>query len=199
MKRLLLTIAALAAPLFSVSAQANLSFSGGSGNKLVMTLSGPVQYTINSVSLLQLPTFVFQGTGNIFPSMLPSFTGSITYSVNGVGAFALTQMGSGFTGGAVAANDIFLFGVLQPLPLAVGDVVGLSAGTLTSVSSFAAAAPTSGAYKTFIIEDGGVSRSTLGIGTTSVVPEPATFALMGVGLLALVAVRARRGSVRSRA
>jgi len=196
MKRLLLTMAALVAPLFSASAQANLSFSGGSGIPLAMTLSGPVQYTITSVPTAGLTAFVFTGAGNLFGT-LPSFTGSINYSVNGAGAFALTQIGSGFASASIAANDMYLFGVSQTL--VVGDVIRLNAGTLTSVVNFASATPTSRAYNTFIIDDGSAIRSTPGVGVTSVVPEPETFALMGVGLLALVAVRARRGNAQRQA
>ncbi|MEP6832121.1 MAG: PEP-CTERM sorting domain-containing protein [Gemmatimonas sp.] len=193
MKRLLLTIAALAAPLYSASAQANLSFSGGSGTQLAITLSGPVQYTITSTPTSGLPSFVFVGAGDLF-GPLPSFTGSINYSINGAGAFALTQIGSGFTSATIAANDMFLFGNMQTL--VVGDVIRLNAGTLSSVANFASAAPTSRAYTTFIIEDGSAIRSSEGVPITAVVPEPESFALMGVGLLALVAVRVRRENVR---
>ncbi len=193
MKRLLFTIAALAAPLFSASAQANLNFSGGNGNKLTITLLTPVEYTINTAPAFAYPSFVFKGTGDVFQG-LPSFTGSMNFSVNGVGAFGLTQIGSGYTGGAPVGADAFLFGFDFTQPLMIGDVVRLNGGTLTSTLNFAAVAPTSRAYETFLAEDGGDKRSSFGVSTTSVVPEPATFALMGVGLLALVAVRTRRGN-----
>lgn len=188
MKRLLFTLAAIAAPLLPAGAQANLSFSGGNGIPLTMTLQQSVQYTINSVPTTGAPAFVFVGLGNLFPS-LPSFTGSITYSVNGAGAFSLTQIGSGFTGGNISSTDAFLFNNF--VPLFVGDVVRLNAGTLTSAVNFAPAAPTSKAYATFIIEDGGAQRSTLGVSTSSVVPEPSTYLLMVAGL-SLLGITARR-------
>ena len=189
MKRLLLAIAAVAAPLFSASGQANLSFSGGLGGLLTIGLSAPVQYTITSSPTSGAPIFVFTGAGNLF-STLPVFTGSINYSINGVGAFALTQIGSGFSIGTIAAIDIYFFG--PPRPLATGDVVRLNAGTLTSTAIFSAAPPTSRAYDTFIIEDGSKILSGPGVGVGTVVPEPASFALMAVGLLGVIAVRSRR-------
>lgn len=193
MKRLLFTIAALAAPLLSASAQANLTFSGGNGNPLAITLSAPVEYMINTAPPFASPSFVFTGMGNVFAG-LPSFTGSMNFSVNGAGAYALSQIGSGYTGGALVNADAFLFGFAFSQPLMIGDVVRLNVGTLTSTANFAAAAPTSRAYETFLADDPGAKRSTFGVSTTSVVPEPASFALMGAGLLALVGVRARRRS-----
>lgn len=189
MKRLLFTIAAATAPLFSASAQANLSFSGGSGNPLAITLLGPVQYTITSTPDSQLPFFVFTGTGNIFS--LSSVLGSMTYSVNGLGSFGFTIAASNFSSPTITVNDMYLYGTFQTL--VIGDIVRLNAGTLTTVHNFAAAAPTSRAYATYINDDNSSTRSSPGVGAT-VVPEPASFALMAAGLLGLVAVRARRRS-----
>lgn len=190
MKRLLFTIAAAAAPLFSASAQANLSFSGGSGNPLAMTLLGPVQYTITSTPDSPLPFFVFTGTGNVFGAS-PTVSGSMTYSVNGLGSFGLTTAKSNFASSTITVNDMYLYGTFQTL--VIGDIVRLNAGTLTTVGNFAAAAPTSRAYATYINDDNSSTRSSPGVGAT-VVPEPASFALMAAGLLGLVAVRARRRS-----
>ena len=189
MKRLLLAIAAVAAPLFSASGQANLSFSGGSGGPLTIGLSAPVQYTITSAPTGGAPFFVFTGAGDLF-SALPLFTSSINYSINGVGSFGLTQIGSGVTSATISATDMYLFGMFQPL--VIGDVVRLNAGTLTSVASFSGAPPTSRAYATFIIQDGSQIRSSPGVSVGTVVPEPASFALMTVGLLGVIAVRSRR-------
>ena len=122
----------------------------------------------------------------------------MNFSVNGVGAYGLTQIGSGYTGGALVASDAFLFGFSLEQPLVSGDVVRLNAGTLTSTLSLPAVAPLNGAYETFIAQDGGDQRSTYGVATTSVVPEPASFAMMGAGLLALVGVRARVGKGKRR-
>ncbi len=196
MKRSLLAVSLLAAPLASVSAQANLNFSGGNGSPLIITLSTPVQYTITTS--FSAPEFVFVGTGNVFTTALPAFTGSMNFSVNGVGAYGLTQIGSGVLVGDLTPTDAFLFGFDVMPPLAVGDVVRLNAGTLTSTMNFPALAPANGAYETFIAQDGGDRRSTFGVATTSVVPEPASFALMGAGLLALVGVRARVGNRKRR-
>lgn len=189
MKRLLLTIAAVAAPLCSASGQANLSFSGGNGGLLTIGLSAPVQYTITSLPIAGAPLFVFTGAGNLF-STLPSFTGSINYSINGVGAYALTQIGSNESVAPTSPTDIYFFGTFQPLVL--NDVVRLNAGTLTSVANFSFAPPTSGAYATFIVDDHGKLLSNPGVGVGTVVPEPASFALMAVGLLGVIAVRSRR-------
>ena len=189
MKRLLLTIAAVAAPLCSASGQANLSFSGGNGGLLTIGLSAPVQYTITSLPIASVPSFVFTGAGNLF-STHPSITGSINYSINGVGAYALTRINSGVSLGQISPTDIYFYGFAQPLVL--NDVVRLNAGTLTSLTNFSFAPPTSGAYATFIADEDANIRSSTGVSVGTVVPEPASFALMAVGLLGVIAVRSRR-------
>jgi hypothetical protein len=91
----------------------------------------------------------------------------------------------------MTVNDAFLFGGSHP-SVNVGDVIMLNAGTLTSALNFSVAAPTSRAYDTFIIEDGGTIRSTAGVSAATVVPEPQSLALLAVGLFGVIALRTRR-------
>ena len=164
-------------------------FSGGNGGLLTIGLLAPVENTVSSLPASVAPFFVFTGAGNFFPT-LAGFTGSINYSINGVGAYALTQIGSGHLGAAIALTDIYLCGTFQPL--AMNDVVRLNAGTLTSVANFSFAPPTSGAYATLIVDDDSEILANPGVGVGTVVPEPASFALMAVGLLGVIVMRSRR-------
>ncbi len=184
MKRLVFTLAAIASPLCSISAQANVGFTGGSGSQLVMTLFAPIKYTITSNTASPEPLFVFVGTGHTFMSF-QSVLSTMTYSVNGAGSFPLSWVTSGITYGApLTENDTYFGGYFQSL--AIGDIVRLNAGTFTTVDPFAAAAPASGQFQTYIVDSRADIRSGFGVTT---VPEPGTTALVAAGLLGIVALR----------
>lgn len=127
------------------------------------------------------PFFIFQGVGDVFGGSFPSVSGTITFSINGGSAQSITGENSGVAAGSLAANDIYMFGSLAGV--AVGDIVTLTAGTLTTTSNVAAAPPASGSFTTFIIDGNGTKISANGV---SAVPEPTTWATLlgGLGLLA---------------
>jgi hypothetical protein len=162
-----------------------LSFSGGGGTPLSMTLTSPVSYTITqSAGLGDAPFFVFQGVGNPFGAVITFVSGNITFSVNGGPSRSVFQTASGVPVNDLAANDLYFFGQLPGV--SVGNTVILSAGTLTTTSNFAGAAPASGNFQTFIIEGYGAKISTFGTTAGGNVPDSgATVALLGVGLLGL--------------
>lgn len=163
--------------------QANLTFSGGNGSPLSITLLQPVVFTINIAGPQTGPIFVFQGAGNPFAGASFAATGNISYSVNGAGNQALTGFGSGITTGNISPNDIFANGALGSLNL--GDTIRLNAGTLTTSSNVAAAPPASGSFTTFVANNSGVRISTFG----APVPEPRSSVLLligGLGLLVMI-------------
>lgn len=167
-------------------AQANLTFSGGSGTPLTMTIAAPITYTITTTSPVA-PIFAFQGVGNPFLDTLPSVTATMTFSINGGAAQTINGINSGYTGGSLATNDVYIFGSFPGVT--TGDTVFLTAGTITTITNIAAAAPANGAFDTVIVRGNGDKISTLG-SSSSAAPEPGTLALLALGTaLGIVARR----------
>jgi hypothetical protein len=168
----------LAAAPGRAHAQANLTFSGGLGTPLRLTLNAPVTYAVTTAGAASnAPFFVFQGVGNVFGGT-PSVSGTVTFSINGGAAQTFNILGSGGSGNSLAATDAFLYGSLPGL--AVGNVVVLTAGTLTTSSNFVSAPPAGGSFPTFIIDGSGNKLDAVN-GVAGPVPEPSTWALLGVG------------------
>ncbi|MEJ7701592.1 MAG: carboxypeptidase-like regulatory domain-containing protein [Pyrinomonadaceae bacterium] len=166
----------------AVQAQASLTFSGGNGTPLSITLLRPVTYEISNGSCLTTfgnsnsgPLFLFDEAGNPFGGTLTNFTGSITYSVNGGTAQSITRGNSGTTSGDRTPNDIFVTGAtLQQLNVASRIV--LSAGTITTTGNVAAAPPANGNFTTFITNNVSTRCSTNGVSAL-----PPTAASVSVG------------------
>ncbi len=171
-------------------AQANLTFSGGLGKPLVLTLNAPVTYAVTTAGAKgSAPSFDFQGVGNFGDA--GSVNGNITYTIDGGSAQAIGLLRSGFSGGSLATTDAYIFGLLGGV--AVGDLVVLNAGTLTTPGNFAGVPPASGSFQTFLIDGNGNKLDA--VNGVSVVPEPSTWALLlgvGAGLLGLGTSRHRR-------
>ncbi len=157
----------------AVQAQANLTFSGGNGAPLSITLLEPVTYTINSTACTTTglpaatgPSFVFDEAGNPFLNSFPSVTGNITFSINGGAAQPITTANSGrATSNDRTPNDIYVFGNTQSL--SINSTVVLFAGTITTTANIAAAPPASGSFTTFITNNFGTRCSTV-----SMAPAP---------------------------
>lgn len=183
MKKSLLAVAA-AFVLVSGSArgQANLSFSGGNGSPLSLTLSQPVVYTITTGFSVG-PFFIFQNVGDPFHHLGSAVVGNIRFTINGGANYFMDTINSGENVGVVTANDLYIFGS-EPGANA-GDVILLSAGTLTTLANVAAPPPANGSYTTFVTDGSGKLVSTNGIA----IPEPRSAALLvagGLGVLFLV-------------
>ncbi len=183
MKGPLLAVA-VASVLVSGSArgQANLTFSGGNGSPLSLTLSQPVVYTITTGFNVG-PFFIFQNVGDPFHHLGSTVVGNIRFTINGGASQVLYTMNSGENVGVVTANDLYIYGD-EPGANA-GDAILLSAGTLTTLANVAAPPPANRSYTTFITDGSGNLVSTNGIA----IPEPRSAALLvagGVGFLFLV-------------
>ncbi len=165
----------------AVEAQANLTFSGGNGTPLTITLLNPVTYTINNTACTTIllpattgPLFVFDEAGNPFLNNFQSVTNTSTirFSINGGAAQPITMENSGRPGNDRTTNDIYAFGNVQSLP--INSTVVLSAGTITTTANFAAAPPANGSFSTFITNNFGTRCSTV-----SMAPTAATVSVSG--------------------
>ncbi len=172
----------------SAYGQANLSFSGGSGTPLTITLNQTVTFTITTAAANT--GVVFQGVGDIFAGGMYRASGSIPYQVDSGFALSLAGFESGFTAGSITAMDVFAYADNWPA-VKVGDVVTLKAGTVTTNSNYTAPAPISGSYDAFIYEE--YSGGRVSLNGVSVVPEPSAWAMcsLGASLLALTLRRRR--------
>jgi hypothetical protein len=169
-----------------VRAQANLSFSGGNNTPFVLTLNGPVMYVINAALTSNAPFFVFKNVGNPLGGQR-GVTGSIQFSINFGPNQTITTANSGAAVGTIGSNDLFFFGPFSAL--AIGDVVTLKAGTITTTSNVPGAPPAGGSFTTYLTDGNGVQISTTGVP----VPEPTTWALLGLGGMMLLGSSRRPG------
>ena len=171
-------LTALLAP--SANAQANLTFSGGSGTPLTLTLAAPITYTVIQADPNNPIVFLFKGVGNPTNSTFFPVTSTITFRVNNGAAQTITNLRSGFSGGVLAANDLFIFGTYAGIN--VNDIVTLTAGTVTTNGNVAAAAPAAGSFTTFLTSNSAARLSNDGVAITAA-PEPASLALISVGFV----------------
>lgn len=156
------------------SADAELTFAGGSGAPLTITLETPMVY-IATVSSGSAPAFIFKNVGSFYSGIFYT-EGDITFSINGGAAQAITGTQWNFSNNDVTAVDLILFGDFGTVN--AGDMVRLNAGTITTVDNMAGTLiPASGAYESFISDQPGDN-----IGSGSAVPEPSPLALGVVGL-----------------
>ena len=199
--RLVLTLAAAVLGLATLGAsdaraQGMLTFSGGNGAPLTLTLNAPVTYVITTAAdAYNGPSFNFQGVGNVFhlSNVGTAASGTIAFTINGRAAQTVNTLNSGYGYGDLTAADAYIYGAMPGV--AVGDTVVLQAGTLTTSGNFAGAPPASGSYPTFIF-DGYGDRLDVVNGVAGPVPEPSTWALLAVGTAAFtLALRQRRSSV----
>lgn len=125
----ILTATAMLAFAGSARGQASLSFSGGNNTPLALNLNAPVQCTINAALTSNAPFFVFKNVGNPLGSQ-QSASGSIAYTINGGSNQSIANENSGAAVGSIGANDLFIFGQFNALP--IGTTVTLKNGMLTT-------------------------------------------------------------------
>ena len=172
--------------------QALLTFAGGNGVPLSVTLTQSVVYAVTAASE-NVTGFNCDAVGDFFQNSGHPVTGNMTFSINSGPPQEINFIGSGFSGGDITSDDFQLLGFV--FEVNIGDVVTLNAGTVTTFEDITAAPPSSGAFNTFIAtNDTHVSISSPGVA----VPEPGSLAfglIGGVALLCIWHKRSRRGFV----
>lgn len=158
----------------AVQAQANLTFEGGNGTPLSITLHQSVVYTINSTvcSSTSSLIFAFDEAGNPFSNTGGrEVTGTISFSVNGGNPQQFAFINSGYPLPAdLTPNDLYIFNYPLGNQLSPGDIVVLNPGTLTTTTSdIPGAKPANSSYPTFITNGSGARCSNNGVaaGTTA--------------------------------
>lgn len=180
-----LPIGGLAAVMYSFTVASSysavaMSWAGGSGAPLSVNFAAPVMFDVTTASGSGFaPIFVMVGIGNLFGNSKPDATG-LVFSINGGLGQAITSWNSGFVFGSVAMNDVYFYSTALP-GLSVGDVVTVTAGSLTGTTSHAGAGPSATSAEMFIIDGSNGTR----IGAVAV-PEPSAMLFGGLGLLGLL-------------
>jgi hypothetical protein len=167
-----------------------ITFSGGSGTPFSMTLAQPVTYVITTTSTSAFH-FAFQNTDNMLTGGEFIF-GTVTVSINGaqVQSFNPGVIGMGGPpGGQVNIGDMVLTPPRVIFSVVPGDVITLSAGTLTTEENIPYEAPANGSYNTFLANDGGRFISSAGI---SGFPTPESLSTLWLALSLLAMLVARR-------
>ena len=170
-------------------AQAMLTFSGGNGAPLVITLAQPITLTITKAFNSSTAYLDIQGLNA--PNPAGYLGGNVTLTLDtGTANPLYTLQTITFTTGDITAGD----GLFQANTSAfsVGQTVTVSAGTLTSTSNYSAAPPNSGSYSAFLFNNNTSARiSTNGV----LAPEPSSWVLLGLGA-SLLGLALRRRATR---
>ena len=148
-----------------------LDFSGGSGSPLTMTLAEPVTYTIDVAPTAGL-AFDFKNIANLFNGSV-ALSGTMKFTINGGSPIAIDVFTNGDTGGAVGSTDFLVWKNGGP-SVALGDVLVLSPGPLSTLINIAAAAPASGPYSAILVDG---NNTQIAVGT----PEPTSLCLLALG------------------
>jgi len=191
MKKLTIFLLCLLAASPTVFAQI-LTFSGGNGTPLTITLAQPVTFTITTAAgESQAPDFVIQDAGNLVQGIGTGVTvsGSMDFTINNGTPQAINNIFGGVSHADLHSVDDYLWGALPGV--SVGDVVTLNAGSLTTGISIIVAPPADGTYSMILTNTFAQQISSNG----KAAPEPSTWALFSLGLLSagLVARYRRQG------
>jgi hypothetical protein len=179
-----IAIALLGLAITGSSAHAGLvqvNFSGGSGTPLTITLPQPVSYTVTGFPGTAGEIFVFQGTGHLLSGNVGA-GGSLSFTQN-AGAPNSINNAIQLVQDNVTLNDLDLYDGSPP-GLNHNDVFLLSAGSVTTTTNIAAAAPPSGLYSTILTDGSGLKT-----GDGTALPEPAALSLLALAAPILLARR----------
>jgi hypothetical protein len=164
-----------------------VTFSGGNGAALSFSLSAPVTYTITTNPTGVAPFFIFQNVGTV--NFFSAISSSITFSVNGGPDQTLLTAQSGIFANDVNGADLILGNPF--LPLNIGDVVVLSAGTWTTISGYFGVTPANGSFNTFLTDSFLLRISTDGISGSAPVPESLSTLWLALPLVGMLGARRR--------
>jgi len=139
-----------------------MSFSGGNGAPLTLTLPRPISYTVALDTPNAGTVFVFRNVGALTAGGVRFGVGSLSYTVNGGAALQIDRAGTVALGGSVDANDVSLFHTPSGA-VNLNNVVLLSAGTFSMSGNVAASPPPAGFYEAILTDMFG---NQLGSGTT---------------------------------
>lgn len=160
----------------------NLTFSGGNGMPLTITLLGPVYYTLTSSGYHNIGLLV---DGFALDN---GYTGggSLSISNNAASPVFFYYSGPGTRLGLPANSSFFSTPVAQTF--SAGDTVVLNPGTFTTTYDYPDAPPMNGTYASHLIAEFGDYPTISDKGTS--VPETGwTAFLLAVGLLPLLGFR----------
>jgi hypothetical protein len=158
-------LAAFVATTLGAPPKVYLSFSGGNGSPLQVTVSQPISYVVQS-SGSDAVFFNFIGTNVTFGGMAPNGPSTtLRWTKNGGSPQTFDEVASAFTGGDLTAGDLW-FGAMGGAR-AVNDVFVISPGTLTSLGNVAAVRPPDGYYTTFLDDGPGNRTSSYGVHSRS--------------------------------
>jgi len=184
-----LLLAALAALAWTqASAQVALSFSGGLGSPLTVTVQNDVTFTLTSDGVKH--DFLFIEIPGVGPMSEFSVTGSLAYTTNG-GAPNTFEMGTAGMASGHLGITLWRTGSTWQAT----DEVVLHAGSFTTGVNYLMGAPSAGSYNLYLADNMGTFISAAG--TVSAVPEPSTYAAIfgALALSAVAVVRRRRAAV----
>jgi hypothetical protein len=171
------------APLARAAVLVPLTFSGGGGTPLTITVTQPITYVVTATPAGGI-LFDFKSVGNLFNGTV-NVTGSMTYSVNGGAANTITTGTTGAAAGTIAATDLLLFHN-PATAAALNNTIVLSAGSVTTAVNVGSAAPANGSFAATLVDQSGNQ-----VGTGSV-PEPATATTLAAATALTLLQRRRR-------
>jgi hypothetical protein len=150
----LLAVGFLAAFLTTAvgSSQVYLSFSGGGGSPLTITITQPITFTLTQTGGLPAILFLIKGTNSA--GVGGAVTGTTTFTVNAGAPVTLADLSSNYTNNDCVPGDLYFYSIPLVTP-AVGDVVVLGAGTIITTNNIALPAPASGSYTMFVMDNYG--------------------------------------------
>ena len=179
--------------------QASLTFSGGLGQRLHITLNQPVTYLITqATTAYSVPVFVFQNVGNFLNgAFIQSSSSTIDFQINGGAKEVVDVIHTGLSQGAVQPSDLYIYYTeTGAAGLRVGDTVTLDAGSYMTDDAFAGTPPAGGTYSSFISDTNENDISSTGVASGVLVPEPSTLTiLLGVtGGMAILGMRRHKAA-----